>query len=497
MKTLRIWLVSFMGVVAGFASADVPRLENQRELFLDDFLLYKLVGVENRLAHPTPAGVALELHEPWEGRFSGAFVTVLRDGEKYRMYYRGIDERPGGLHEVTCLAESADGVKWTKPALDVFASEKAKDNNIVIAPNPQRTAHNFSVIVDNRPGVPADQRYKAVGGGMGTAVEHKANGSKRGLYRYTSADGIHWKRVSEEPLFTNWALDTHNVLAWIPSENRFAVYMRAWTLDRPGKLAYKGVRLIARSTSTDFENWSEPEIMTYGDAPLENLYTNATAPYFRAPQLLIALPFRFAPDRRLLTEAQMREEDIHESMWSGVSDAVIMTSRGGTTYQRHFIESFVRPGLDLSNWAARSNIPALGVVQTSATEMSLYLTCGYGSKNRRIERMTLRLDGFASLHAGYDEGYALTKPMTLAGNTLELNFSASSIGYVKVVVLDEEEREIPGFGLADATEMAGDFIAQPVRWKNGKTIEELKGKVIRLKFVLRDADLYSLGVFQR
>ena len=36
----------------------------------------------------------------------------------------------------------------------------------------------------------------------------------------------------------------------------------------------------------------------------------------------------------------------------------------------------------------------------------------------------------------------------------------------------------------------GDSVALDVRW-GGRSIDELKGKVIRLEFQLRDADLYT------
>jgi len=488
-----------LSLLAALPLSSAPlTMENRRELFLDDFIVDKLTGLENRLATPTPAGEVFKFDQPWEGRFSGAFVTVIHDGPLYRMYYRGDDESPAGSHEVTCYAESDDGIHWRKPKLGLFELNGSKDNNLVLPPkSPDRVSHNFSALLDDRPGVPVAERYKAVGGGVGTAAEHKASNTVRALQRLVSADGIHWKQLPGPGLFSGWALDTQNVLAWIPAENCYAVYLRTWTEATPGKPVYKGTRLIARSTSPDFVNWSEPVVMSTGRDQPENLYTNATHPYFRAPQILLSLPFRFSPDRRVLSDDEMKAFDIHSTMWKGVSDAVIMTSRGGTTYQRKFMESFVRPGMDRSNWAARSNIPALGVVQTGPAEMSIYLSCGYGAKTRRLERATLRLDGFASLHAGYQPGSALTVPLMLKGNTLTVNFATSSVGYLKIAVLDEAGQELPGFGEKDAEELAGDIIDRPVTWKGGKSVADLAGKSVRLKFILRDADLYSFGVFSR
>jgi hypothetical protein len=60
-----------------------------------------------------------------------------------------------------------------------------------------------------------------------------------------------------------------------------------------------------------------------------------------------------------------------------------------------------------------------------------------------------------------------------------------------------EGRELPGFGETDAAELGGDRIDLPVTWKNGKSIGDLAGRVVRLRFTLRDADLYSFEVRDR
>ena len=111
--------------------------------------------------------------------------------------------------------------------------------------------------------------------------------------------------------------------------------------------------------------------------------------------------------------------------------------------------------------------------------------------------MTLRLDGFASLHAARSGGTATTRPLRLRGDTLVLNYSAAPAGFVTVVLLDEGGRELPGIGAADAIPNKGDHIDRPTRWKGGRTIAELKDRTVRIKFFGQDVDLYSIGVFDR
>ena len=129
--------------------------------------------------------------------------------------------------------------------------------------------------------------------------------------------------------------------------------MRDWSESSPGGL-YEGVRTIVRSVSKDFTHWSEPEQMTFGDTEMEHLYTNATHPYFRAPQLLIAMPFRFSPQKQALSEEELIRFDIDPTQRKGVSDAVLMTSRGGTSYDRKFLTSLSGP-----EWINATGRPAV------------------------------------------------------------------------------------------------------------------------------------------
>lgn len=491
----RVALGLFVCALTAFAHADAPvLLKNRRELFVDDFLVRETARVDFRLGVPQPAGTALRLDRPWEGRW-GAYVSVVSDGKKFLMYYRGGFGAPNN-EDLTCYAESADGIHWTRPEIGRFEVRGSKANNVVLGlGEPTWATHNFSVFYDARAGVPDDERFKATGGGAGNNPKLKFSGLTRGLYRFVSADGKNWRRLPGEPLFTDYALDSQNILTWLPEENCFAIYLRTWTGDRKGvKFAYNSIRTIARSVSRDFTTWSEPERMTFEPGPVEDLYTNTTQAYFRAPQILVSMPFRFVRDRQVLDEATFRNFDIAPSMWKGVSDAVLMTSRGGTVYQRKFMESFVRPGIDPASWAARSNMPAYGLIQTRPNEMSFFIVRGYSSNQTRIERMAMRLDGFASLHAGYAEGHALTRLVTLDGARLSLNLSTSASGYAKVVLLDAQGRELPGFGAADAAELVGDAIDISAKWKSSRRLAELKGQPVQIKFLLRDADLYSFAV---
>jgi hypothetical protein len=324
--------------------------------------------------------------------------------------------------------------------------------------------------------VPVEERFKALAGT-----------SEKGLFGFVSADGVHWRKYREVPLVTRGAFDSQNVAFWSEAEQIYALYLRTWSSGE-----FRGFRTISRATSTNFVNWSEPVEMTFGDTPQEHLYTSQTHPYFRAPHLYVALPMRFLPGRKALTDAQARVLGVDPGYTSDCAEAVFMTSRGGNRFTRAFMEGFIRPGLDLGNWASRAGLTALGVVPTGANEMSLYKQAHYAQPTCHLLRYTLRTDGFVSVNAPYHGGKFVTRPITFAGHQLVLNFSTGASGSVRVEIQDANGLPGPGYGLADASELIGDDIERVVPWKSGSDLSQFLGHPIKLRFVMKDADLYSI-----
>ncbi|UCG59069.1 MAG: hypothetical protein JSU70_06080 [Phycisphaerales bacterium] len=442
------------------------------EPFVDRHLIDRLDGTRLVLHAPHDEGPVLKFDLPWEGPFCG-YCTVIKDDEKYRFYYRGLPaaSRNGSSREVTCYAESPDGIHLTKPDLGLFTVSGSNSNNVVLA-NAAPVNHNFSPFLDTRPNVTKDRRFKALGGTK-----------KSGLIAYASPDGIHWMKLQEEPVFTEGAFDSQNVSFFSEHEQCYVCYFRTWG---------GGVRSISRTTSKDFVHWSDPVAMTFGDTPREHLYTNQTHPYFRAPHIYVAVAARFLPGRQILTAEQANELKVNPDYFKDCSDAVLMTSRGGNAYDRTFLEGFIRPGLGLQNWVSRSNYPALNVVQTGPAEMSVYVQHDYAQPTAHLRRYCLRLDGFASIWAPYQGGTMTTKAFTFTGKHLLLNFATSAPGCVKVEIQDTDGKPIPRYSLREARELIGNYVDHAASWQHGTDVSSLSGRPIRLHFVMKDANLYSL-----
>jgi len=421
----------------------VRDLGSRRELFVDHWLMDRLTGAQLKLHEPQLTPAMAEPADPLE------YGTVIKDGELFRLYTR--DGRgakhDGDAVEVTRYCESRDGIHWTKPKLGLYELEGSRENNVILHEPP--FCHNFSPFLDTCPGVPEDQRFKALAGTV-----------KSSLVAFVSGDGIHWRKLRPEPVITytkEYAFDSQNVSFWSETEHCYVCYFRHFLEKR--------LRSVCRTTSLDFEKWSDP-IPLQPNFPGEHIYTTVTHPYFRAPHLYIALPTRFYPERGEST------------------DILFMTARGNAPYDRTFREAFIRPGLDPARWGNRSNYAALNVVPTGPTEISLYTT--------PFRRFVLRTDGFASVHVGADVGEMVTRPLRFSGGELTLNYSTSAGGSLRVEIQDTEGKPLPGLALAECRNLVGDAIEQPVTWEKGSDLSSLAQRPVRLRLVMSDADLFAL-----
>lgn len=450
----------------------VREIGDQRELFLDDLLVEELKGTMFRLHEPAHRENVLYLNKPWESPTSWC-ASVIRDAARYRMWYRAT--MPDISY--TCYVESQDGKEWQRPSLGVAQFRGSSDNNICID-DPDLT--NVVVFKDTRPGVPEDEVYK----GVGRSTAH-AGLKVAGIFGVVSAEGVRWRRARPGPLILapkdDPQFDNPPCAFWDERSGRYLLYTRGWYPDGPEHR----IRAIRMATSDDFVHWQPLEYIDIGERPWgEELYTTSAHAYYRAPYYVM-FPKRFVPDRTFMPDWE------HQ----GQSDVVFMTSRDGRKWTRLFREAFLRPGLDPLNWHERSILVAPNVMKTADGEMSLYSLQNYRTDSVHIRRLTLREDGFISVNAPFGGGELLTKPLRFEGNRLEINYATSAIGFVRVEILNREGSPIDNHAEDDCKEIFGDEISRIVRWNIGPDVGALAGRHIRLRFVMKDADLYSYRFF--
>ena len=473
-------------------------IAGRRELFVDEHLVEGLTGgARLQLHQPVRRETVFRADAPWEGNGS-AYQSVFRDGDRLRCYYRGGYHpasgapKEGATWESLCLIESTDGIHWTRPELGVVEFEGSRANNLIlneamvaeIGGSPAHTA----VFLDANPDCPQAERYKIIMRGN----------QPKGLYLLTSADGVQFVLESREPFMTEGAFDSQNLAFWDTVRGEYRLYHRGFR---------EGVRDILTCTAPDFESFPEPEWVSYPGSPTMALYTNQVQPYYRAPHLFVGFPMRYCErgwsgpmldlpglDNRLARGAH------HPRYGMTVTDAVFMSTRDGSTFHR-WSEAFIRPGpRACESWVYGDNFVFWGMYETPSevedtpNEISLLATESYWEGGYTgFRRYSLRVDGFVSATAPYAGGELLTRPLVFEGGSLSVNAETSAYGSFQVEVQDAAGTPIAGYGLDDCEPIFCDRLDYTVRWKApaGGDLRALAGKPVRLRFVLRDADVYA------
>ncbi len=477
--------------------------KQNRYLCWDDKLIAHSRNLTIEMHQPEKKNLALICDNEWEGPHNG-YGSVLKVGDSYRIYYRADASRhrmdktmlPGG--GVICVAESRDGgITFRKPNLGKYEYNGTKNNNIVFVRG--ESIDNFSVFYDTNPNCPADERFKAL-----SEINFGTNNGGTKLVYYASADGYDFREMYY--LDVEGTFDSYNVMVWDDKTEQYFLYYRAFhTPEGEDRLSWRGAksnwrRHVRVATSRDFKTWEKHGRISFEEGQEDyQLYTNQIVKYNRA-DTFIGFPvryydrwaeqrnFHFMPlgDRhKIMTEVWTREG-------TAVTDCVIMTSEDGMTFNRRD-EAFMTPGVEArDNWWYGNCYTVYGLIETEAeqdgapNEISFFMGENYRIKNVNFRRYTVRLDGFFSWRAPYRGAEALTKPITVAADSMRINFSTSALGGVTVSLVDENGDALEGY---TSYVMFGDSVDRPVEFE--KPLSELRGRSVQVRFEMKDAKLYS------
>jgi len=499
-------------------------ISSRLELFVDDWLIDRLCGAERRLHHPVPQEVSMVFDRPWEGNHSAGMSVLRADDGIFRLYYKaGRYGTPEYLDSAVdwvdtrktfgCYIESSDGITWARPSVGVIEVAGTRENNVVLTEETGGSwPGDIAPFEDTRAGVPPEERYKGIAGMSGK------------VFAYGSPDGVNWRLLHNAPVIEGY--DAQAYAFWDAERGEYRSYCRHRRIaayqagmdelgDAPLETDDQGMtgdgldngRDIVTQTSEDFIHWSKPEFLSYSPGRVSELYENVTRPYYRAPHMIMGFPLRYI-DRgwtaalEALPQLDHRRERIEmgESRYgTALTDTLLMCSRDG----RHFSiwpESFLRPGLRMKDsWTYSDNLMTWGTIETASPidgapdEISLFVTEAIQRAGpSQLRRYTLRVDGFASVCAPLSGGEMLTRPLVFEGSELVMNYSTSAAGSVQVEMQDAQGVPLPGFALVDSEVMYGDSLEQPMLWKNNPDLGAWAGAPVRLRFVLKDADLYSM-----
>lgn len=510
-----------------FSTSDTINIGSRLEPLIDDYLIGQQAGhLALELHHPVRNPDTITLDQPWEGNNSG-YATVLKHEDTFLFYYRGTglalsDGSVGGTHfATTCVMTSEDGVHWTRPDLGFVKREGWEKNNIILTYDPDcgvdlgkgqslddgndllsgkkapftGAVHNFTPMIDTNPDCRPDERFKAVGG-----HDHRL------LYAFRSPDGIHWSMMHEEPIIFDGMLDSQNLTFWDPVQKRYYAYYRDFknqkgdTREHNPKLDYSYMdRDVKFATSTDFIHWTDGEWIDWQPDRMTQLYTSQIQLYPGAGHLRIGFPMRYVTGRGLYSEFNERIAKSDSYYASIYTDTGLATSRDGQSFKL-WPEAMLRPGPTRENWFYSFGLTALNLFETPSQypgapdEWSFYVVDhgAWFGNGVSFNRYSIRKDGFVSASSPMAGGSFVSKPVVFAGSALQINFSTSANGSIRIELQDLDGAPLPDFSLDDCPPILGNSVAYTVNWHGGAGVAGYAGKPVRIKFELKDADLFAI-----
>lgn len=505
-------------------------------LFVDDHHIRTIFGLRREFGklekHPGP------LLEDIPGRLA-CWACVLREPDgRYRMWYQSVvsvsvhdmaragawgrgdefgffpERFPGAVREtqtsVISYAESDDGIRWRKPGLGLVEWQGSTANNIVLdgsgaARHYGNTLTNMdtvTVLRDDGEPDPA-KRYKMIchwetvhvhdnhptlsNLGRDEAYIRRCRAA-RAKYLNTSPDGIHWEQV---PVRIKDCAGGSDYAAVARDERN----RRWWFTDRaPVGLAGFGYRSAGVCTSDNLYHWPDTVEMVFTPGAFEE--------YGLRYEHHGWTPFNYGDMDLCFLEY---------SVVGRPRAGVLGLHHDGEPWRRANGDEFF---LDLGPAGAFDD----GLVCMTHNDPIRNGDClrfyyngrSYAepdtparkpeARSAHIGLATLRLDGFAALCADDDflrrtgkPAMLVTRPLEVREDGLQLNIAGHG-GTARAALLDEAMRPIPGFEAENCLPVDGDAVRAPVRWQDGRSPAELRGRRLHVFVQMNAGRLYAVRI---
>jgi hypothetical protein len=471
-----VWII-FM---SSFVMADGPENNRDRYLLLDSRIIDQTENVQLTVGvvEKDQNNPLFGEDKPWEPRFDNPYLSIIYDEEEkiYKCWYSIFikvgpdDDFPGeavpsdkrawtkwteGFRDYgVCYATSKDGIHWDKPELGVIEFNGSKMNNIVIVYN-----HGVAVMKDLHETDP-NKRYKAF---------HPESENSPVWF---SADGIHWgESINVGPIDNG---DTKNSVWWDADLGKYVAITRHWGGEKTtGLYGSMGHRHVSRVESDDFLTWSKPEIIIKGLDLRRQIHDMPVVKHAGVYLGMVGL-FDIQASRQWCELAWSTDS----KEWHRIQPGSPLIPNG--------------PVMGDYDWGCVfAAVPLIG-----KDKIRIYYGANDGRfmawRNGYLALAWMRADGFAGFEqiAGGSNktGSVTTKQVNVISNSLYISADVAPSGYVKVVALDSQNRE-----LAEGQLITETVTDAPVYWKDGFSLENLPGEKIKLKFELRESKIFSFS----
>ena len=462
---------------------EVVPIDVGRQLFVDDFLIENTTlrrtfhQPEEFAGNPIlKAETALEIND---GTRSGAIPHsggVWYDHQKqvFKMWYMT------GWYGGAALALSVDGLHWTRPDLGVVAG-----TNRIEEPNPELRWGMDHVVIDWR-AANESERYK------GLSFYHetpKGGGGKA----YLSKDGVHW---GKEVAATGPSGD-RNTFFYNPFRKKWVFSIKTQALDATRSRARKYWE------NDDFvagAKWKPNEPVFWLSA--DDL--DQPDPVVGSPPEIYDLDVT-AYESLLVGMFQVHKGPINsvaeKNRVPKTTELVIGYSRDGFHWDRPVRTPFVAASRQSGNWK-KGYVHSVGGVLLVVRDRIFIYYGGFSGQAPKGPDMYaggatgvafLRRDGFASMDAPAAGGILTTRKLRFSGAHLFANVDAPN-GELKAEVLDAAGQPIAPFTLENSLSVKADSTHQFLQWRGATDLAKLAGKEVRIRFHLRNGQLYSFWV---
>lgn len=443
------------------------RVGLRKQLFVDDFIVSEKQRVTRELGIVTKVNQGQPIFT--DGWFYG---TVLHDDGKFKLWFR----KPGT--QGFGYAESADGLSFSKKA-DISGINFAGD-------------YTLAVEIDS---AETDPRHRFKAGydapGMAAGIAH-------------SADGIRWIPYHDGKPVTKRAADTYNQILFDPEAKTYRLFTRTDFGTAGGLTELRGTRSMTNpAPKTNPANWTLVREWIFdkeGKSEAQRRQIYATTCWIYEGVYFALLSVYDSPG----DVSEGKVSDTRKRHERDVMNFYIATSRDGDSWDMHWVyagQPLVPRGPD-GAFDKDIVLPASTIVTHADKHWIYYAGANerHGNEQVKFDRKhaiglaTLRLDGFLGLSAGENAGTVVTKPFKLEGNALLVNVDAHR-GQASLEVFDEFGQPLDGFCGEDVVPVTErDELRWHPRWKKHADLSALRNKVVRLKFRLRDAQLYSFQI---
>ena len=405
--------------------------------------------------------------------------------EKERLYKLWYNVRPESTNYL-CFATSGDGVRFRRPDLGLREYQGSRKNNLLVIPEDITEIRVFYDGHDpERPYKMAFMKYDTFGIGVGW-----------------SSDGLHWESHPNPVIVPRRRRALDPLLG--PAPRAFmstiigptAAMSCAGPRSGPRKPTPRGGSVWRRASI--FTLWTDlKEVVTPDERD------GAGTEFYYMP----VFPYESGYVGMLIVYHEYTGDPEFMDGFNHTLDAQLAFSRDGKKWTRvgrpaHLLEGDPR---DLGGQAGLSRVCRLegrrdsSLLQRFERTASQPLRTGrhriqgpHPGRGTPLGLARLRPDGFVSVRAGEDEGLLTTWPLRFQGGDLQVNVDAAR-GSLRVEALTQFGKPIAGFEREACQVIEGNGTGRKVQWASGRSLEELD-QPVRLRFILKNADLYSFQI---